>query len=140
MEKVRRGEISRTLCVACAGKLVEAGFKVCVIDTTSRETQTKNCEAGTLEPVEDISHTQEPTTETTQSTKSDQVMDTQEPLLTLLLEEEISQVEEEKDNIQELMVTATVRQEPTIEIKAGSKVNDEKKNLWTLLMPHKNQQ
>lgn len=43
------------------------------------------------------------------------------------MEEEISQVEQEKDNIHEPMVITADTQEPTSEIEASPKVNDEKK-------------
>lgn len=41
------------------------------------------------------------------------------------MEEEISQEEEEKDNIHELMVIIVATQEPTTKIEAGPKENDE---------------
>lgn len=42
VDKARRGEIPGTLCVAYVEKLVEAGFKVCATNTTSRGIQTEN--------------------------------------------------------------------------------------------------
>ena len=47
VDRARRGEILGTLCVSCAKKLVEAGFKVCATDTTSRGTQNKIWEVVT---------------------------------------------------------------------------------------------
>lgn len=41
MDRARRGEISSTLCVACAENLVEVGFKFYAVDTTSRGIQTE---------------------------------------------------------------------------------------------------
>lgn len=41
VDRAKRGEIPGTLCVACAEKLVEAGFKFCAANTTSRGIQTE---------------------------------------------------------------------------------------------------
>lgn len=76
MDSARKGEILHTLCVAYAKKLAEARFKVCAIDNTLRGTQTKMCEVITLESIEDVATTQEPTTYIAKSTESNQAMDT----------------------------------------------------------------
>lgn len=57
MDRARRGEILVTLCVAYAEKLVEAGFKVCAIDTTSRGTQTEIWQAVTPKPIKEVTAT-----------------------------------------------------------------------------------
>lgn len=47
MDRNRKGDVSKTVCAGCAEKLVAAGFKVCVADTTWRETQTELKEVDT---------------------------------------------------------------------------------------------
>lgn len=133
VDRARKGEILGTLCIACAEKLVEEGFKFCAVDTTSRGTQTEIWEVVTKEPFEDVVVTQEPKTEITQSTEIDQAMDTQEPLAGTAIssettvEEEINQEEEEKDNIHEPMVNTTVTEEPPVGTEASLGENDEQK-------------
>lgn len=72
-----------------------------------------------------------PATEIAQSTESDQAMDTQKPLVDTVvsleptMEEEISQEEEEKDNIHDLTVNATITEQLAVEKEGGPKEIDE---------------
>jgi len=57
MDMARKGDVSSTLCIAYVEKLVIVGFKVFLVDTTSRETQIEIWEDDTQEPVEDVAVT-----------------------------------------------------------------------------------
>lgn len=41
------------VCTICAKELVAVGYRVCAVDTFSRETQTESWEADAQKPVED---------------------------------------------------------------------------------------
>jgi len=68
IDRVGKGNVPDAMCIAYAKKLVVVGYRVCVVDTISRETQIESWEANTEKLIKDISITQEPVAKTEQST------------------------------------------------------------------------
>lgn len=76
IDRATKGDVLGGVCTTCAKKLMEIGYRVCLVDTISRETQTESWEADTQKPVEDAAITQELADEMVQSKESNLVADT----------------------------------------------------------------